>query len=374
MTKSSTDVYFKQLNGIRFIAVFLVLLDHWLVPVLPIPLGHLGVVIFFVLSGFLITRILFCNADEIHRTKSSGWPKIIRFIYRRSLRIFPIYFILLFIGLVFNISNFRELWPWLMSYTPNFYIMIKGQWLGTWDHLWSLAVEEQYYLIFPYFILFLNKSNYLRLFSIMIGLGILSRLIFYVIMPHDIIEKYWMFSYVNPISAIDCFGLGGLLAYYYHYDFAYFLKTAQKKYFLTVTIITVVLTLILSNYSKYTYDNFWFSIFERSISALFAYYLIMTALMEKNNYLGQLLENKIVVYFGTISYGIYLYHNLIFNFYHQNGNTIWGFLSTNVTFLDSINTESMILKFLINFLILIAVSSFSWFYIEKPINSFKNRF
>ena len=93
MTKLSTDVYFKQLNGIRFIAVFLVLLDHWLVPILPIPLGHLGVVIFFVLSGFLITRILFLNADEIHRTKSSAWPKIFRFIYRRSLRIFPIYFI-----------------------------------------------------------------------------------------------------------------------------------------------------------------------------------------------------------------------------------------------------------------------------------------
>ena len=83
MINSSVDVYFKQLNGIRFIAVFLVLLDHWLVPILPIPLGHLGVVIFFVLSGFLITRILFLNADENKNTQSSAWPKIIRFIYRR---------------------------------------------------------------------------------------------------------------------------------------------------------------------------------------------------------------------------------------------------------------------------------------------------
>ena len=373
MTKSSTDVYFKQLNGIRFIAVFLVLLDHWLIPILPIPLGHLGVVIFFVLSGFLITRILFLNADEIHRTKSSAWPKIIRFIYRRSLRIFPIYFILLIIGLVFNISNFKELWPWLLSYTPNLYIMIKGQWLGNWDHLWSLAVEEQYYLIFPYFILFLNKKNYLQLFAIMIGLGVLSRLIFYVMMPHNIIEKYWMFSYVNPISAIDCFGLGGLLAYYYHYDHTYFLKIAQKKYLLALTMIAVVITLNLSNYSKYTYDNVWFSIFERSISAIFAYFLIMTALMENKNYLGQLLENKVIFYLGSISYGIYLYHNLIFNFYHQDGNTIWGFLSNNLSFLNSLNSKLVLLKFLINFLLLIGIASFSWFYIETPINKLKNK-
>jgi len=373
MTKSSTDVYFKQLNGIRFIAVFLVLLDHWLVPILPIPLGHLGVVIFFVLSGFLITRILFLNADEIESTKSSAWPKIIRFIYRRSLRIFPIYFILLIIGFIFNISNFKELWPWLLSYCPNIYIMLKGQWLGTWDHLWSLAVEEQYYLIFPYFILFFNKKNYIRLFVIMIGLGIISRLIFYIILPHDTIEKYWMFSYVNPISAIDCFGLGGLLAYYYHYDYTYFLNLAEKKYLLTIAISTVFISILLSHFSKYTYDNLWFSVIERSISAILAYFLIMTALMEKDNYLGKFLENSFIMYLGSISYGIYLYHNLVFNYYHLNENTIWGYLSNNFSYINSLNSKLIILKFSINFLLLIGIASFSWFYIEKPISKFKTR-
>ncbi len=373
MTKSSNDIYFKQLNGIRFIAVFLVLLDHWLVPILPIPLGHLGVVIFFVLSGFLITRILFLNVDEIQQTKSSAWPKIFRFIYRRSLRIFPIYFILLFIGLSFNISNFKELWPWLISYTPNIYIMVKSQWLGTWDHLWSLAVEEQYYLIFPYFILFLTKKKYVRLFIFMICLGILSRLIFFLIAPHEMIERDWMFSYVNPISAIDCFGMGGLLAYFYHYDYNFFLKIAEKKYLLEISLTAVFISLFLSNYSKYTYDNIWFSIIERSISAIFSYFLIMIALMERNNNLGRLLENKVVVYLGSISYGVYLYHNLVYNYYHLNGNTIWGYLSNNFTYLNSLNAESILLKFVINFLLLIGIASFSWFYIEKPINRFKNR-
>jgi len=373
MTKLSTDIYFKQLNGIRFIAVFLVLLDHWLVPILPIPLGHLGVVIFFVLSGFLITRILFLSADEIHETKSSAWPKIIRFIYRRSLRIFPIYFILLFLGLIFILSNFNELWPWLVSYAPNMYIMIKGQWLGIWDHLWSLAVEEQYYLIFPYFILFFNKNKYVRLFIAMIIIGITSRIIFYVFLPHEFIEKYWMFSYVNPISAIDCFGFGGLLAYYYHYENKYFLKLAEKEYLLTITFLAVIVSLLLSKYAKYSYDNIWFSIFERSISAIFAYFLIMYALKERVNLLGKVLENKVIFYLGSISYGIYLYHNVVFNFYHYNGNTIWGYLSNNIHYFYLLNSKFIILKFLINFVLLIGLASFSWHVIEKPINRYKNR-
>jgi len=373
MTKSSPEIYFKQLNGIRFIAVLLVLLDHWLVPVLPIPLGHLGVVIFFVLSGFLITRILFLYADEITTNHSSGWPKIARFIYRRSLRIFPIYFLLLIIGLIFNISNLKVLWPWLISYTPNIYIMIKGQWLGTWDHLWSLAVEEQYYLIFPYFIIFFKKKNYISLFFIMISIGIFSRLIFYVFVSHDIQEKFWMISYVNPISAIDCFGLGGLLAYYYHYDYNFYLKIAQKNYLLVITTFTLFISLFLSHYSKYTYDNLWFSVLERTFSALFAFYLIAQALLEKTNFLGKFLENKVFVYLGSISYGIYLYHNLVFNYYHQSGNTIWGFLSNSSSYFKLINSEFIILKFLINIILLIGLASFSWFYIEQPINRLKNK-
>ena len=140
-----------------------------------------------------------------------------------------------------------------------------------------------------------------------------------------------------------------------------------------ITISAVFISLILSNYSVYTYDNIWFSIFERSISAIFAYFLIMNALMERNNYLGVLLENKVVIYLGSISYGIYLYHNIVFNYYHLNGNTIWGFLSNKFSYLNSLNSESSLLKFAINFLLLIGIASFSWFYIEKPINRFKNR-
>lgn len=373
MTIKTTPVYFKQLNGIRFIAVFLVLLDHWLVPILPIPVGHLGVVLFFVLSGFLITRILFENADEIQNSKSSAWPKLIRFIFRRSLRIFPIYFILLIFGFIFNISNFIDLWPWLVTYTPNIYIMIKGQWLGTWDHLWSLAVEEQYYLLFPYFILFLNKNKYVYLFLAMISIGFLSRLTFFTLFSHEFIEKNWMFSYVNPLSAIDCFGLGGLLAYIYHYEFDLFLIISKKKYLFFISFIGVFFSLILSSFSNYTYDNIWFSVFERTISAIFAMFFIMLALLERESYFWKFLENKIIFFLGSISYGIYLYHNFVYNYFHLNGNTIWGYLINNFSYLNGINTNSRLFTFFVNVLILISIASLSWFLIEKPLSKLKNK-
>lgn len=373
MTKSSTDVYFKQLNGIRFIAVFLVLLDHWLEPILPIPLGHLGVVIFFVLSGFLITRILFLNADEIESTKSRAWPKIIRFIYRRSLRIFPIYFILLIIGFIFNISNFKELWPWLISYSPNIYIMLKGQWLGTWDHLWSLAVEEQYYLIFPYFILFFNKKKHVNFLFVMISIGLLSRIYFFTIQSHFIKENNYMINEVNTISVIDCFGVGGLLAFLYHYNINLLKKMLYNNYMTLVTLCFYMVSLYLSYISTFTYDNIYYVVFRTLFGSIFSFYLIGNSIIYSGNKINILLENKIIVYLGSISYGIYLYHNLVYNYFHFNGNTIWGYLSNNFSYINSLNSKLIILKFLINFLILIGIASFSWFYIEKPISKFKNR-
>jgi peptidoglycan/LPS O-acetylase OafA/YrhL len=368
------DIYFEQLNGIRFIAVFLVLLDHWLIPINPFSfLGHLGVVIFFVLSGFLITRILFQNSDDVRTNKSSPAVKIIRFIYRRSLRIFPIYFLLLFIGAIFSLSNFYEFWPFLLFYLPNFYIILHGTWLGIWDHLWSLAVEEQYYLLFPYFVFLLNPKRYRLLLIGMLLIGIGTRLIFFLGATHVMKENNWMWWYVNPLSAVDCFGLGGVLAYLYHYKQTYFHSIRYLKMGLIVSLLGFVLVLYLSTITLFPHDNIWSIVFERLMGAILAFFLIALCLRKEPWMLSSFLKFKIVSYFGQISYGIYLYHNLVMNYYHDEGNTIWYYLKS---YLPNFHLELVnftIYKFLISFLVLICISSLSWFAIEKPINKYKNR-
>ena len=367
-------IYFEQLNGIRFIAVLLVLLDHWLIPINPFSfLGHLGVVIFFVLSGFLITRILFQNADDCRQNHSSILVKIIRFMYRRSLRIFPIYFLLLLIGLVFSLSNFKNLWPYLVFYLPNFYIMTKATWLGIWDHLWSLAVEEQYYLVFPYFVLLLAPRKYPLLFILMLLVGLGTRFGFYAFASSEMQEQNWMWWYVNPFAALDCFGLGGILAYLFHYKQNYFQSVKFLKVGLIVSLIAFLAILNLGELTIFQHANIWSIVFERISGAFFSFFLIALSIRKDTWILSAFLKSKPVSYLGSISYGIYLYHNVVMNYYHDEGNTIWFYLNK---YLPNFHLELVnftIYKFLISFLILVCLSSLSWFVIEQPINKYKNR-
>jgi peptidoglycan/LPS O-acetylase OafA/YrhL len=371
---SSKPVYFEQLNGIRFIAVFLVLIDHWLIPINPFSFfGHLGVVMFFVLSGFLITRILFENADSCRAHHSSPIVKMVRFIYRRSLRIFPIYFLLLAMGAIFSISNFDQLVIWLLTYTPNIYIIVNNTWIGIWDHLWTLAVEEQYYLFFPLLILFSQARNYFKILVGMIFVGLVFRFSFYLTNSHDFKESYWFVAHVNTISALDSFGLGGLLAYLYTYKKDFFERFFSNSYYLLSSIFFYFFVLILSKYSKYDHDNIWAIVFERFFAGLFSFFLIAQAIGSRSWMLGRFLTFSWVSYIGQISYGIYLYHNVVYNYYHEKGNTIIGYLAT---FLPNFNVELpnfILMKFVLSLIIVIILASFSWFFIEKPINRFKNR-
>ncbi len=368
------EEYFEQLNGIRFIAVFLVLLDHWLIPINPFSfLGHLGVVIFFVLSGFLITRILFQNADDCRTSKSGISAKIIRFIYRRSLRIFPIYFLLLFIGFIFSLSNFREFWYYLVFYLPNYYIMSKGTWLGIWDHLWSLAVEEQYYLVFPYFVLLLSPKRYPWLFVFMLLIGIGTRVCFGLYTSVSTQEANWMWWYVNPFSALDCFGLGGILAYFYYYKNLYFQQVRFLLLGLWVSIVAFGLVIYLIDLSEYHHGNFWSIVLERFLGACIAFFLIALSIRSELWYLSSFLRLKWVSYLGQISYGLYLYHNLVMNYYHDRGNTIWYYLRNHLPDFQFDLVIFTFYKFIICLIILIIISSFSWIIIEKPINKYKNR-
>jgi len=239
--------------------------------------------------------------------------------------------------------------------------------------LWSLAVEEQYYLIFPYFILFFNKKKHVNLLFVMIFLGLLSRIYFYTIQSHIIKENNYMINEVNTISVLDCFGIGGLLAFLYHYNINLLKKILYNNYMTLATLCFYMLLLYLSYISTFTYDNIYYVVFRTLFASIFSFYLIGNSIIYSGNKINILLENKIIVYLGSISYGIYLYHNLVYNYFHFDGNTIWGYLSNNFSYINSLNSKLIILKFSINFLILIGIASFSWFYIEKPISKFKTR-
>jgi peptidoglycan/LPS O-acetylase OafA/YrhL len=139
--------FIPALDGLRGLAVLLVLWTH--VPVgsfgashdvlkgLVRP-GYLGVDLFFVLSGFLITRILVADRDA-HAPLRWFW-------FRRFLRIFPIYYLLL--GVLWFVERGPE-WPWCAAYLSNFRFLVAPDDASSLRHTWSLAIEEHFYLVWP---------------------------------------------------------------------------------------------------------------------------------------------------------------------------------------------------------------------------------
>ncbi len=369
--KISKETYFTQLDGLRFLAVALVLLDHWLAERNPLPLGHLGVTMFFVLSGFLITRILIQSKLKDDKLGRSHWFSVKQFIIRRSIRIFPIYFLSIFVLYWLDVPPVRDTILWCISYSTNLYIAVNQHWMGTIDHLWSLAVEEQYYLVFPYLILFLPARNYLNLLCSMIALSIGFRLFFYF--QHS----PWLVQYVLMPTALDCFGLGGLMAYYYTFKKDEVFSTFANTKWLILSFVCYAVCVALIIYQQnqsHQIDNFGKLVIERFLGASFCFFLIAKAVVGYGGAIKCFFENAISQYLGRISYGIYLYHNFVYNFYHtpQSSIVLRGLHKIQRIIPDF--TQNIGFEFLYYLIVTVVLASISWYLIEKPINHLKKYF
>lgn len=173
--------YIKELDSFRAIAVLFVIIGHgagvnnYLSKVFN---ADFGVNLFFVLSGFLITWILLVNREE---AKSAGLSvaSIFKMFYiRRTLRIFPLYYLCVVIFFLLSsilTDNNRFIFPWLFTYSANWYFIIHQTWVGHISHVWSLAVEEQFYLIWPTVMLLVSR----KLLPLAIFIFIMVGLLFY---------------------------------------------------------------------------------------------------------------------------------------------------------------------------------------------------
>jgi peptidoglycan/LPS O-acetylase OafA/YrhL len=227
--KNISDLkYFSQLDGFRFFAILSVMLGHF-VPlgiVSRIPLGY-GVLFFFVLSSFLISRILLTAKDNDERKLNNNWRSLKQFYIRRSLRIFPIYYLVLFFLFLVNFYPCRIIFPWLLTYTLNLFISFNSDIsiAGGFTHLWSLCIEEQFYLVFPIFI-FIIKSKYILKFLIGLTIiGLFGRMILYIGNPLNIA----LYNF-HSISALDSLGIGGILGYLSLYKIDFLKKLIGNKY------------------------------------------------------------------------------------------------------------------------------------------------
>lgn len=350
MSATSKQEYFTHLDGVRAIAVLMVVVHHWIEGDTILHYGgSMGVGLFFVLSGFLITTILLRQQVEFQTGDSSIKQKILTTFYiRRTLRIFPIYYLYVTVLVVFGIGAAREIWPWLYGYAYNFLLFFTNNWhSGYVEHLWSLAIEEQYYLIWPALLLFCPPRYNWHLVIGFIILAMGTKAILYLREPASQYSKF-------PVCQFDGFGIGSALA----------LLWREKR---TIPLAGLWFALFwgLSFFMKMEWLHFYGKSFLGQVFPL--YYigcgmLIYLAAKGIKGPAAHFFNFPFVNYLGKISYGIYLYHLFVPD------------LIKYLLFRIGMGPLPYFIMWLIYALVTLAICAISWNWIEQPMNRLKKRF
>ncbi len=296
ISNSKKYKYNSSLDFIRFISVSFVILDHWRIDTsnknLHILLsfindGRFGVDIFFVISGFLITYGLLLQKDSVDFTFKKD---IASFYIKRFFRIFPIYYLLIFFLYIINFNDTRTNFLYYATYSSNILISKYESWNIGLPHTWSLSVEEQFYLIWP-FVVFCIPRKYLLKIS---GLLILLSLVFISIFKSDVIIY---FITLLP-SCLMTLSAGTILAIYYKYNLVGLNR--HKKSIYLVGIFALLIYIFIKIF------NLQYVLLNKMVYTSFAFSSILYAINNPNKF-----KQMPFVYLGKISYGIYLYHYVI---------------------------------------------------------------
>jgi len=299
-----------SLDGLRGLAILLVIVAHtvrfspqnsgWQLINAVTEAGWIGVDLFFVLSGFLITRILLETRDDPHRVSN--------FYARRALRILPAYIVylgLVFLVLAFTAGNGRldEARTWLLShllFMQNLHsAAIAEQPIREMSHLWSLAVEEQFYLLWPWLVWSFRTALLSRLCLVVIGLAWTSKvaLVYAGAWHHTI--------YILPFTRMDGFAIGALIAAQWHLGMLAG-STRLSPVFWLLLMALGALFLLCESPARL---NAWQVALATTLSVLmFGVGLKNVLLSTEQNAMRQILSWGWLRFLGRYSYGLYLLH------------------------------------------------------------------
>lgn len=354
--------HIKQLDSLRGLAVILVVIFHW-IPQDSLfdtyPNRPFDVDFFFVLSGFLITNILLISRNK---AEEMGIPKNLvfkNFFLRRALRIFPAYYLTVLIIVVLHVSrivitDIKYELIYCLTYTINFYFYGLKYWGDLTTHFWTLAVEEQFYLLWPWVILLINKRYLIHAIIGYIVIGVISQSLI----------KDMEFGYLPTYTCFDSFGIGALISWITIFRPQYIQK--MYKIFRMLAIAALIVFFIV-----FITDNTVFIAPQRTLRSLMAAWVISYIIYKGETdqlKLSFIFNNSVLIFIGKISYGIYLYHL---------------FLPWDIQLLDTYINQYLpasalryiqYIHFAENLTLLIFISWLSYAYFEKPITGLKRYF
>lgn len=361
------------LDGLRAIAFILVFLIHTNFVIF----GWTGVLLFFVLSGFLITGILI-DMKESLPVKAY----FIKFYGRRFLRIFPLYYfyLLLMLALAFllymigfrpnrMLEYFQQI-PYALIYIYNFFC--ASSWYKDSifiNHFWSLSVEEQFYIFWPLIILLTPKNAYKKVFVASILAGPIFRLIFSYLYNHH------TFSFLGadpasgiyslPFSHIDAFGFGAFISQYRipkaRLQFWVLLFTLPIIGFTTQYIATGSFGFLSGLGFPFPIANGYKQIWGYSLLNYF--FAVTIYAVAREGLFNRFLELSWMKYLGKISYGLYVYHFVLIYFASRIND-----------FSPLTYEQNQMIVAVPVFAMTVLLAALSYKYIEKPILNLKDKY
>ena len=262
----------KSLDGVRAIGILMVILKHYYGEFISLSFFSSSIDLLFCLSGLLISGILIETKEKPNYFKN--------FYIRRALRIFPLYYLLLLLFLFFiyfitskpeSLKYFTENIYYFLFYAQNWYFIIYGiPDAGHLNHTWSLAVDEQIYILWPFLIFICkNKKNLIWL--------CLSTIVFSLVFRIWYINLYLNASPLNPYAffhntfcRIDSFAAGSLLYCLLRFDSKYLNKINCIVLFVTTGLLIILIGIVDKSFefSGYLMSNFGITLVGLNFSAL----------------------------------------------------------------------------------------------------------
>ncbi|WP_263375168.1 acyltransferase family protein [Granulicella aggregans] len=386
MTLTSPGVpksaYYVALDGLRAVAVIMVFFQHYGAGrAFLFGWGWTGVDIFFVLSGFLITGILYDSQHKGHRYRD--------FYVRRTLRIFPLYyFIWAIVLLVARLAHWQWNWRWALwpvylgNYARFFFLHVPGDpyrfdkltfgapvssWFGYPFHLyighfWSLCVEEQFYLIWPLIVYQVRRRE--TLIKICLAAVIFSpilRGILSVTLSPQLLRMELF--YRSLPTRLDALLIGGLVALSLRGPEEAMVRRLSRPLLLISAALFVALYLIATKALALPLDGSasnWIGVFGFTIIDVFAAALILECI-HPGSALGAALSWRPLRALGIISYGFYVYHDLLHDVYSELAHRV----STEHPFAMTL---------LVAFTATLLIAALSYRFLERPLLKLKDRF
>jgi peptidoglycan/LPS O-acetylase OafA/YrhL len=365
-------IFFPNLDGLRYIAFFAVFIHHTIIVDCFVSNktsslysfvnaikqnGALGVNLFFVLSGFLITYLL------LSEKKKNNTIDVPKFYMRRLLRIWPLYFLTVFIGFfafafikkMLSIPNLEthNLTPYLL-FISNFEIVTKGNADSSiLNVLWSVGIEEQFYIVWP-LVLFIIPQRYLPFSFLIYLVGVLLFRYF------NISNGYTL--YYHTLSVTGDMAIGGLAAWLVFYN-AKFLNTITNLSRQAIVLIYCIgVSIIMFNYLIFPIGKM--VVFERLVYSLFFAFVILEQNFSNHSFY-KMSNFSFLSKWGNYTYGLYCIHSIALLIVHL-GITKVAKVENNWVIMISYLTLGLVLTKIMAYL--------SYHYFEKPFLKYKNKF